>query len=336
MTVEFIAAHYERRPISLPSKSPMSPIMSMGKPSCIVLGGGGFMGINLCRRLACSGVRVRAFGRRCLFPEALDGVEWYQGDFSDAVALAAAIETYDVVFHLVYATTPHSANLDMAGDVQQNVMSTLALMDISRNLSVKRIVFVSSGGTVYGPMAQVPTPETAPTEPITAYGISKLAIEKYLALYERLHGLDYRILRVANPFGPYQVPMKNQGIIATLVSHALRQERIEIWGDGSVVRDYIFVGDVIDAMETAAADQGEGRIFNIGTGQGRSLREIIAAIEAQLGRRPDINWKPGRPIDVPVSVLAIDRARDVLGWAPKTPFEQGLEQTIAWWRSRAS
>jgi UDP-glucose 4-epimerase len=310
--------------------------MSVDGPSCIVLGGGGFIGANLCRRLASSGLRVRAFGRRRLFPEVLDGVEWYQGDFFDAVALAAAIETYDVVFHLVHATTPHSANLDMAGDLQQNVMSSLALMDISRNLGVKRIVFVSSGGTVYGPADQIPTPETAPTEPITAYGISKLTIEKYLALYEHLHGLDYRILRVANPFGPYQVPMKNQGIIATLVSHALRHERIEIWGDGSVVRDYIFVGDVIDAIETAAADQGDGRIFNIGTGQGRSLREIIAAIEMQLGRRLDINWNPGRPIDVPASVMSIERARDVLGWMPRTPFEEGLEQTIAWWRGRAS
>ena len=125
--------------------------MSVGGPSCIVLGGGGFIGANLCRRLASSGLRVRAFGRRCLFPEALEGVEWYQGDFSDAVLLASAIETYDIVFHLVHATTPHSANLDMAGDVQQNVVSSLALMDISRNLGVKRIVFVSSGGTVYGP-----------------------------------------------------------------------------------------------------------------------------------------------------------------------------------------
>ena len=176
--------------------------MSVGEPSCIVLGGGGFIGANLCRRLASSGMRVRAFGRRCLFPEALEGVEWYQGDFTDAVLLASAIETFDIVYHLVHATTPHSANLDMAGDVQQNVISSLALMDISRNLGVKRIVYVSSGGTVYGPAAQIPTPETAPTDPITAYGISKLAIEKYLSLYQRLHGLDYRILRVANPFGP--------------------------------------------------------------------------------------------------------------------------------------
>src|SRR5712692_8715001 len=122
--------------------------MTARGPSCIVLGGGGFLGVNLCRRLAASGARVRAFGRRCLFPRALDGVDWYQGDFSDAVALASAIETYEIVFHLIHATTPHSANLDMAGDVQQNVVSSLSLMDMCRNLDVRRIVFVSSGGTV--------------------------------------------------------------------------------------------------------------------------------------------------------------------------------------------
>jgi UDP-glucose 4-epimerase len=203
---EFIAAHDERRLARC--EIFWVTEMSLRGVSCIVLGGGGFIGANLCRRLASSGLRVRAFGRRCLFPEALDGVEWYQGNFSDAAALAAAMETYDVVFHLVHATTPHSANLDMAADVQQNVMSSLALMDISRNLGVKRVVFVSSGGTVYGPAAQIPTPETAPTEPITAYGISKLAIEKYFALYQRLYGLDYRILRVANPFGPYWFPAR--------------------------------------------------------------------------------------------------------------------------------
>ena len=124
--------------------------MTARPPSSIVLGGGGFLGVNLCRRLVAAGGRVRAFGRRCLYPQALAGVDWYPGDFADAAALAAAIESYEVVFHLVHATTPHSANLDMAADLQQNVVSSIALLDISRNLGVKRIVFVSSGGVVYG------------------------------------------------------------------------------------------------------------------------------------------------------------------------------------------
>ena len=303
--------------------------------SCVVLGGGGFIGVNLCRRLIARQFRVRAFGRRCLFPEALAGVEWYPGDFTDASALAAAIETFDVVFHLVHATTPQSANLDMANDVENNVVSTIALLDICRKLSVKRIVFVSSGGTIYGTPAQVPTPETAPTEPITAYGISKLAIEKYLALHEYLYGLDYRVLRVTNPFGPFQVALKNQGIIAAILSRALNGESIDIWGDGSVVRDFIFVDDVIDALEAAAADRSSERIFNIGSGRGRSLREIIETIERLGGQKVNINWNPKRAVDVPMSTVAIDRARSTLGWTPKVEFETGLRETIGWWRERS-
>src|SRR5262249_27539785 len=147
-----------------------------------------FLGINLCRQLATAGYRVRAFGRRCLFPDALRDVDWYQGDFNNGAALASAMQTYEIVFHLVHATTPQSANLDMKGDLEQNVVSTLALLDISRKLGIKRIVFVSSGGTIYGSPKHIPTPETAPTEPIAAYGVSKLAIEKYLAIHEILYG----------------------------------------------------------------------------------------------------------------------------------------------------
>lgn len=302
--------------------------------SCIVMGGGGFIGTNLCRRLASTGVRVRAFGRRCLFPDQLSAVEWYQGDFSDPAVQAAAIESFDTVFHLVHSSTPLSANIDMAADVQRNVIPTLALLEICRKLGVRRVVFVSSGGTIYGRGAPVPTPESAPTEPIAAYGISKLAIEKYLALYEHIHGLDYRVLRVTNPFGPFQVPMKNQGIVAALLSKALRGEGIEIWGDGSAVRDFIFVEDVIDALQAATTDQGQHRVFNIGSGQGRSLRDVISAIELCLERKIRIDWRPGRSIDVPVSVVAIDRARDTLGWTPRTPFDVGLRKTLTWWQGR--
>ena len=308
--------------------------MTVRRASCIVLGGGGFLGLNLCRRLFAAGHRVRAFGRRCLFPEALNGIEWYQGDFCDPTALAAAVETYEIIFHLVHTTTPYSANLDMAMDLQQNVAASLALFDVTRVLEARRIVFISTGGTVYGSPEQIPTPETAPTDPITAYGISKLAIEKYLALYERLYGLQYRILRVANPFGPFQVPIKNQGIIAMLISRALNDEIIDIWGDGSAARDYIFVDDVMDALEAAMLDQSDARIFNIGSGQGRSLLEIIDAVERLMNIKLKIAWKPRRSVDVPKSILAIDRARDILKWAPRTPFDEGLEKTLNWWNSR--
>jgi UDP-glucose 4-epimerase len=302
--------------------------------SCVVLGGGGFIGTNLCRRLVETGARVRAFSRRRTFPEALPGVEFHQGDFTDAGALAAAIEGFDVVFHLVHASPPQAANLDMRQDVEKNVLPSLALLDICRRLKVKRTIFLSSGGTIYGRAKEIPTPETAPTEPITAYGVTKLAIEKYFAIHEHLHGSEYRVLRVTNPYGPFQTALKNQGVVAALVSRIISGESMEVWGDGSVVRDFIFIGDVIDALLAAVHDESTHRIFNIGSGQGQSLREIIGAVERLSGQKLDIVWKPERRMDVPVSIVSIDRARDALGWAPKTPLETGLRETIAWWRER--
>jgi UDP-glucose 4-epimerase len=309
--------------------------MTERQPTCLVLGGSGFLGVNLCRRLASSGVRVRAFGRRCLFPQDLAEVEWRQGDFCDTAALASAIASCETVFHLVHTYMPQSADLNMAEDVRQNVVSSLALLEISRKLKVKRIIFVSSGGIVYGPTLHVPTPETASTDPISAYGISKLTIEKYLRLYEHHHGLAFRVLRVANLFGPFQLPGKNQGVIAALISSALHNEEFEIWGDGSAIRDYIYVEDVVDALLLAAADESEERIFNIGSGQGRNLHQVITEIEENLGTKLAVRRTKGRLIDVPISVLAIERACDILGWRPRTPFNVGIKQTIAWWRSRA-
>jgi UDP-glucose 4-epimerase len=216
--------------------------------------------------------------------------------------------------------------------VQKSILPSLAMFDLCRKLGVSRVVFISSGGTIYGRPDLIPTPETAPTEPITAYGISKLAIEKYLALYQHLYQLDYRVLRVSNPYGPFQTAMNNQGVIAALISRAMHDETVEIWGDGSAVRDFIFIDDVIDAMVSAACDAGTERIYNIGSGTSHSLREVVAAIQGQLHRDLKIEFKPARPFDVPASVLAIDRARQALGWAPKTAFAVGLDRTIGWWQ----
>lgn len=304
--------------------------MPAQKPSCVVLGGGGFIGTNLCRRLLASGHRVRAFGRHCHFPDDLRGVEWYQGDFSDSDSVAAALETFDIVFHLVHSAMPQAANLAMATDVQHNVIPSIALLELCTKLGVKRVIFSSSGGTVYGRPRQIPTPELAPAEPICAYGISKLAIEKYLVLFEHLHSLDYRVLRISNPFGPFQIAWKGQGFIAAAVSRALSGQPIEIWGDGSVVRDFIFIDDVIGAFEAAMGDAGDTRIFNIGTGEGRRLDGVLATIEKLLDVTLNIKRMPGRSLDTPASVVAIDRARKILNWFPKTPFETGLAQTIEW------
>lgn len=306
---------------------------NLSRMRCAVLGAGGFIGTNLCRALVGRVDSLRAFGRRQSFPEALRGCDWMPGDFADSTCMAAAVAGCDVVFHLVNATTPASANVDKVADLNANVASTLHLLDACRETGVRRIVFVSSGGTIYGIPDQVPTPETAPTNPITGYGISKLAIEKYLGLYEHLYGLEYRVLRVANPFGPYQTALKNQGVIAAFVRRALAGKPIEVWGDGSVTRDYVYIDDVVEALMLAATHDGSGRIFNIGSGEGRSLNDIVASISKLLAVEIPVDRRPARPVDVPVNILDTTLAAKDLNWRPHTVFEEGLGSTISWMKS---
>jgi UDP-glucose 4-epimerase len=306
------------------------------RPLRLVLGAGGFIGTSLCRALLARGERVRGFGHAPLFPAALAGVEWMEGDFADRDALAPALRGCDTLFHLVSGTVPQLANQDPAADLLGNVVPVIALLQQAISEGVRRVVFVSSGGTVYGAAEQTPTPESAPTEPFGAYGVGKLTVEKYLGLYERLHGLEYRVLRVTNPFGPYQTARKGQGVIAAAILRGLSGQPIEIWGDGSVVRDFVYIDDVNAALIAAADDFGSHRVYNIGSGIGRSLSEILAAVEAQLGAPLNLVWRPARPVDVPVSVVDISRAREGLDWAPRVGFAEGLRRTIEWARATAS
>ena len=305
----------------------------LSQSRCAILGGGGFIGTNLCRALNGRVAALKMFSRRLSFPHAVSGIEWISGNFEDTDKVEQAVAGCDTVFHLLTATTPASANLDMVGDLNANVAGTLRLLDACRAQGVRRIVYVSSGGTIYGIPEQIPTPECAPKSPITAYGVTKLAVEKYLHLYQHLYGLEYRVLRVANPFGPYQTAVKNQGVIAAFMRQALQGEPINVWGDGSVVRDYIYIDDVISAMLAAAAHEGPSRVFNVGTGEGRSLSEIVEAIEEVSGLAVPVRYGAGRPIDVPRSILDITLARQELGWRPQEDFLSGVQLTWDWIRS---
>ena len=185
---------------------------------------------------------------------------------------------------------------------------------------------VSSGGTVYGIPQAVPISETHPTDPICSYGITKLAMEKYVALYRQLHGLEGVVLRVANPFGPRQRLDAAQGVVPVFLGKALRHEPLQIWGDGSTVRDFLDVADVVAALLAVVRYKGSESLFNIGSGQGLSLNQLIAQLEQQLNRSLDVQYLPSRGCDVPTNVLCIDRAKEALNWAPKIPVADGLRR----------
>jgi UDP-glucose 4-epimerase len=255
-------------------------------------------------------------------------LRWIEGEFSNPAHLDAALEGQEIVFHLVSTTLPQSSNENPTFDFMSNVGGTIELLKAARRRGVKKIVFPSSGGTVYGMPSMVPIPETHPTEPRSSYGISKLAIEKYLALFHSEHGLEYAILRLANPYGRYQSPQSAQGAVAVFAWKALTGKAIEIWGNGEVVRDYIYVSDAVDAMVAAMNYEPGACLFNVGSGQGRTLIDVIRAIEKVIGREIAVTYMPPRSLDTPVNVLDISKIKRELGWHPKVSFEDGIRTTI--------
>lgn len=301
--------------------------------SCLVLGGAGFIGSHLAEALLQAGHRVRIFDRPHLdrLPGFLQRGEFevFTGDFLNPRALSPALEGSEIVFHLVSTTLPKTSNDNPMYDVESNVMGSLRLLELCRQQRVRKVVFASSGGTVYGVPRSVPIDESHPTDPTCSYGIHKLAIEKYLQLNHRLHGLDYCVVRPANLYGPRQRLDIAQGAVAVFLDRAMRGQPIQVWGDGSVVRDYLYVGDAAEALLKAAAFEGEPRLFNIGSGVGTSLMQLIQEIEALLGRPVPVEYSPARPLDVPANVLDASLARRHLGWAPRTSLADGLRRTHA-------
>jgi UDP-glucose 4-epimerase len=299
-----------------------------------VFGGGGFIGSAIVDRLLAEGHAIRVFERPRVAPyrefAAGERVEWETGDLLSAHDVAQAIAGSDAVIHLVSTTLPKSSNDDPAYDVSTNVIATLSLLDAMVEQGIKRIIYISSGGTVYGTPQYVPIDEKHPTDPEVSYGITKLTIEKYLQLYQRLHGLRATILRVANPYGERQRVETAQGAVGVFLHRVLSGQGIEIWGDGSVMRDFIYVGDVADAFVRATKYEGKTTVFNIGSGVGTSLNELVRAIGEVTGATPTCNYLPGRAIDVPVSVLDCSLAMRELGWSPQVSLPDGLARTVRW------
>jgi UDP-glucose 4-epimerase len=301
---------------------------------CLVLGGGGFLGSAIVDLLLDEGYFIRIFERPRVAPYRTFGdheaVEWATGDVGSAHDLAAAMDGIDAVIHLVSTTLPKGSNDDTIYDVQSNLVGSLQILNAMVHRGARRMIFVSSGGTVYGPPAYLPIDEQHPTQPQVSYGITKLAIEKYVALYERLHGIKAITLRVSNPYGERQRVETAQGAVGVFLQRALRGECVDIWGDGSVTRDYVYVGDVAHAFLAALRYDGNRSVFNVGSGVGTSLSELLDAMERTLGRPIARRYLAGRPFDVKENVLCTQLAKQELGWSARCSLEQGLVRTARW------
>jgi UDP-glucose 4-epimerase len=302
----------------------------------VILGGGGFLGSAVSDRLLLDGHDVRIFERPHVAPYRhfgkLEHVEWVSGDIQSLHDLARAVEGMGAVVHLVSATLPKSSNEDAIFDVQSNLIATLHLLNAMAAAGVPRIVFASSGGTVYGKPEYLPVDEKHPTNPLVSYGIIKLTIEKYLLLYERMRGIRAMILRVSNAYGERQRVETAQGALNVFLHRALLGQPVEIWGDGKTTRDFIHVSDIAEGLAKALAYEGETRILNISSGTGVSLNDLVHMIEEHIRRPIEKRYLPGRSFDVPVSVLSNELAKRELHWEPKVRLEDGIRLTAEWMR----
>jgi UDP-glucose 4-epimerase len=300
----------------------------------LILGGGGFIGSTIADRLLIEGHALRIFERPRVQPyrkfKTQEEVEWIAGDLSSTHDVSDVVQGVDAVLHLVSTTLPKNSNDDPIYDVQSNVVASIHILNAMVAHKVKNIVFISSAGTVYGNPIYLPIDEKHPTDPLVSYGITKLAIEKYLQMYERLYGIKAITLRVANPYGERQRIETAQGAVGVFIHHAFKGIPIDIWGDGSVTRDYIHVGDVAEAFAKALQYSGDKRLFNISSGVGTNLNMLISMLEDVLKISIERRYLPSRSFDVPVSILSNDLARCELAWEPSVTMPEGIARTAEW------
>lgn len=296
----------------------------------LVLGGCGFIGSHVVDHLAAAGHEVRVVARK---PEVSRGpvaeVDYVFGDCGDRRLLSNVLDGVDGVFHVFSATTPGSATRAMWFDVEQNLGSALTLLELMAEKDIRRLVYLSSGGTVYGVPDAYPIRESQPLRPVGSYAIVKAAVEGYIGLFARERGLLPVILRPANTYGERQGRNGAQGAVSVLMQRALSGEPFEIWGDGSVVRDFLHVEDLARLCVLAVGSDVSGT-FNAGSGLGLSLRDLVALVAEVTGRRIEVRYGEARSVDVPVNILDIAAAKAALGWSPRLTLREGLARTWDW------
>jgi len=303
---------------------------------CCVIGGTGFIGSHLVGELLESGRDVVVIGRREVGELSLpENVTYLQGDIKDRMFLEAALEGVDEMVDLVHSSIPKTSYEDPVCDITENLPASVSLFEIVSKLPMKKVLLLSSGGAVYGEPQHLPIRESHPLNPISPYGITKLAIEKYAYMYYRNTGLPVVIARPSNPYGAGQRPFVGQGFVATAIVSALLGRDINIYGDHGTVRDYIYITDVAKAL-LALLDRGrEGESYNIGSSIGKSNLDVVEQIgqaAEKAGISQNIVHDKERPFDVSENILDTSKLASLAGWKPMVSFEDGIQESFDWYR----
>lgn len=292
----------------------------------LVLGASGFLGQYLCRELLCRGVRVTGYDRGRPVENRSD--DFIQGDFIQETRFPDLLAEgrFDVVYHLISTTMPIPGTSNMSREVEENILPTVRLLDAMKQTDAE-MIFISSGGTVYGESQGSPHSCLDPLRPISSYGIQKVAIEQILGLYVSTGEVHGKICRISNPYGVMPQKDRTQGIIPILVRRLLDGEPITLFGE--TVRDYIYISDVIEALIAAADYTGGKTVFHIGSGMGTGLHELVRLLEERSGLRfKAVDNQPIRACDVRENVLDISDTIRVLGWMPRVSLTDGIDRTL--------
>lgn len=303
---------------------------------CCVIGGTGFIGSEVVKLLVTTGRKVTVIGRSTLPSRPLpQGVEYISHGYGDAEFLAGFLKGVDEVIDLAYSTVPKTSYDDPVNDISSNLPCVVKLFEAACSAGIKKLLLVSSGGTVYGKTNTTAINEEHATNPICPYGITKLVTEKYAMMFNHLYDLPIVSVRPSNAFGPGQLPFCQQGFIATAIASILKDKEVVVFGEEGTVRDYVYVIDVARGI-LAALDKGKiGTCYNIGSTVGRSNREVldvISALAQSHGVKPEIKILAPRKFDVPWNVLDCDKLYSQTGWRPQVSFEEGIENTWYWLR----
>lgn len=295
------------------------------KETCLILGGAGFIGSHIAEILLKNGFTVRLFDRINRLPRHLlhERIQLIEGDFLNFSQWDSLLKDVDYIFHNLSTTIPSTSDNDPVFDIQTNVIGNVRFLHEVIKHKVKKIIFSSSGGTIYG-NKPIPITEKSPTDPICSYGISKLSMEKYLHYFFFHHNLDYVSLRYSNVYGPGQDPGGMLGAVTIFLSHMIQSKPVTIFGDGNIIRDYIYISDIQWANLLALKHTTPNHIYNVGTGIGTSINELIAMIVKITGLKAVINRVPARREDVSANVLDISLIKNDLGWRPKVTLQEGI------------
>lgn len=296
-----------------------------------IIGAGGFIGTQVASYLQTCGHSLNLFGRSpppahlYLNSQISD---WYVGDASNPIELNKCFRGVEVVLHLASTTTPITSEADPDFDLSSNTAITASITSAARQQGIRKIIFLSSGGTVYGEPQYLPVDEKHPTNPKVSYGNTKIESEKILLAQNQHESTNNIILRVSNPYGPSQVGDRLQGVVGVFIHKALMGDPISVWGDGDVIRDYLYIDDLLSGINAAINYGGNEAIFNIASGRGASLNQIIELIEKYLQREIQKEYGVQRAFDVKTSVLDIQKAKSELQWEPKISLEDGVFKTL--------